>query len=196
MPVGGATIPAMTAAPIYFEDAGALARWLRANADTASELIVGFMKAGTGAPGLTWPQAVDEALCVGWIDGVRHRVDAHRYRIRFTPRRPGSHWSAVNIAKVEALQAAGRMTPAGLAAFAQRTEARSRRASYERGEVVFSAGQLHTFRQVPAAWRYFEACPPGYRKQLTCWVVSAKQDATQARRLMQLIEACAAGRRL
>ena len=189
-------MPAMTAAPIYFEDAAALARWFRAHAATATDLVVGFVKVGAGVPGLTWPQAVDEALCVGWIDGVRHRVDAQRYRIRFTPRRPRSHWSAVNIARVEALTAAGRMAPAGLAAFARRTEARSKAASYEQGEVAFTADQIRAFKRMPAAWRYFEACPPGYRKRMTWWVVSAKRADTQARRLMQLIEACTTGRRL
>lgn len=186
----------MVTEPIYFEHAAALRRWFRAHAGTATELAVGFTKIGRGAPGLTWSDAVDEALCVGWIDGVRHRVDESRYRIRFTPRKPGSHWSAVNIAKVEALSAAARMTPAGLAAFAQRTQARSMKAAYEQGEVAFAAAQMRAFKRDKTAWRYFEACPPGYRKQMTWWVVSAKQAATQDRRLTRLIEACAMGRRL
>src|SRR5215467_6915161 len=112
--------------PTYFSSAAAFRRWLDGNATSAHELIVGFKKRHTGNPGLSWPEAVDEALCVGWVDGVRRRIDGERYQIRFTPRRRGSTWSAVNIARVAVLRQEGRMKPAGLAAFAHRAERKSR----------------------------------------------------------------------
>lgn len=184
----------MTTGPIYFKDAVELRQWFTRHAPTSSELVVGFMKTGSGAAGLSWSEAVDEALCVGWIDGVRHRVDDQRYRIRFTPRKPGSNWSAVNIRKAEALRTLGRMTSAGLQAYAARTEAKSRTASYEQQEVAFSSAELKQLEGHAVALRYFEATPPGYRKKITWWVVSAKQADTRSRRLASLIEACAEGR--
>ena len=187
----------MTDVPRYFETAAAFESWLEEHAASESELLVGFMKVGTGAPSLTWPEAVDEALCVGWIDGVRRCVDDERYSIRFTPRKTGSHWSVVNIARVEELQASGRMKPAGLAAFTRRTEANSRSASYEQA-VMPSLGQEDegTFKAHPAAWAYYEAAPASYRRRVTWWVISAKQAVTRQRRLLSLIEASAEGRRL
>src|SRR5688572_17013681 len=130
-PLGCTGAHAVTTEPTYFESSAALKRWFSKNATTARELVVGFMKVGSGAASVAWPEAVDEALCVGWIDGVRHRIDDRRYRIRFTPRKAGSNWSAVNIKRATGLAAEGRMKPAGLAAFAQRTEAKSKTASYE-----------------------------------------------------------------
>ena len=187
----------MSMEPRYFEDAAALRRWFAQHAATADELVVGFMKTATGAASVSWPEAVDEALCVGWIDGVRHRVDDARYRIRFAPRTADSNWSAVNIARVAALEAEGRMTAAGLAAFARRTEAKSRTASYEQAEpVAFGPAEIARFRAVPDAWAFFDALPAGYRKKLTWWVLGAKQQATRDRRLQQFIDACAAGQRL
>ena len=155
------------------------------------------MKTATAVASVSWPEAVDEALCVGWIDGVRHRVDEARYRIRFAPRAAHSNWSAVNIARVAALQAEGRMTAAGLAAFGRRSEAKSRTASYEQmAPVAFGAAEIARFKRAPEAWAFLEALPPGYRKKLTWWVLSAKQQATRDKRLQQFIEACAAGKRL
>jgi uncharacterized protein YdeI (YjbR/CyaY-like superfamily) len=187
----------MSAEPRYFKNPAALRRWYEEHAATAAELVVGFMKTGTGSASVTWPESVDEALCFGWIDGVRHRIDEQRYKIRFTPRKASSHWSDVNIKRVAQLQAEGRMTPAGLAAFARRTETRSRNASYEQEAMPeFSAAQLRIFQLGPAAWRYFETVPPGYRKRVVWWVISAKQLATQEKRLAQLIDACARHERL
>lgn len=187
----------MSSEPRFFENAAALRRWFAEHAATADELIVGFMKTTSGSASVTWPEAVDEALCVGWIDGVRHRIDDTCYRIRFTPRAPGSNWSAVNIARVAVLQSNGRMTPAGLSAFAQRTDAKSRTASYEQEVPAdFSADEVERFRQDAAAWAFHEALPPSYRKKLTWWIVSAKQASTRGKRLEQFIEACAQGRRL
>lgn len=181
----------------FFESAAAFGAWLEAHAATATELLVGYHKVGTGRPSLTWSESVDEALCVGWIDGVRRRIDEHAYSIRFTPRRPGSIWSAINTAKVEQLRAQGRMRPAGERAFAQRTVARSVVYAYEQDAPAgFSAAELRAFRRDKAAWRFFEATPPGYRKVVTHWVTGAKKAQTRASRLARLIEASAAGQRL
>jgi uncharacterized protein YdeI (YjbR/CyaY-like superfamily) len=185
------------AEPIYFADAGAFRVWLAENAATASEVAVGFVKRTGKSAGLTWPQAVDEDLCVGWIDGVRRRVDDWRYQIRFTPRKPGSTWSAVNIERLAALRAEGRVTAAGVAAFEQRTENKSRTYSYEQAEEPeFSPAESKAFRRDEVAWAYFEALPPSYRRKLTWWVVSAKQEATRAKRFASFVQACAEGRRL
>jgi uncharacterized protein YdeI (YjbR/CyaY-like superfamily) len=171
--------------------------WLDAHHDSAAELWVGFRKVGTGRPSITWPQAVDQALCYGWIDGLRKGIDAGSYRIRFTPRRPTSIWSAINVARVEALRAAGLMTPAGLAAYERRRADRTGVYSFERSEpAAFTAEQEAAFHADTKAWEYFRAQPPGYRKTATHWVVSAKRADTQARRLATLIADSAAGRRL
>lgn len=187
------------AEPVYFPSPEAFRAWLASHAATAPELIVGYHKLGTGLPSMTWPQSVDEALCVGWIDGVRKRVDELRYQIRFTPRRPTSIWSRINIDRVAVLTAEGRMTPAGLAAFEKRTERRSIVYSYEHeGEVALPAAMEQRFRREGAgtAWAWFEAQPPGWRRQTLRWVLSAKQAATQERRLAQLMAASAAGQRV
>lgn len=187
----------MSIEPTYFRNAAQLRRWFARNAGTADELIVGFMKSGSGQASITWPEAVDEALCVGWIDGVRHRIDDARYRIRFTPRKAGSNWSDVNIRRVAELEAQGRMTPAGREAFARRTESRSRTASYEQPATLeFTAADAKRFSAYPGAWQFYQSLPPGYRKKITWWVVSAKRQETRDKRLDQLIEACACGRRL
>ena len=182
---------------MFFATAAAFGDWLALNADERAELVVGFHKVGSGTPCMRWSESVDEALCVGWIDGVRKRIDDRSYQIRFTPRRPGSIWSAINIAKVAALDAAGRMQPAGLAAFAARTETRSVVYSYEQdGMPELEPAEVRVLKADEAAWRYFQACPPGYRKQITHWVVRARQPATRARRLAALVSACAIGKRL
>jgi uncharacterized protein YdeI (YjbR/CyaY-like superfamily) len=187
----------MSSEPTYFANADALRQWFKKHASNAMELHVGFMKISSGKSSVTWPESVDEALCVGWIDGVRHRVDAERYRIRLTPRRPGSHWSAINIARMAVLQAEGRVQPAGLAAFARRTEAKSRKAAYEQPSTPeFDTTDAKAFKRHRAAWKYYEALPGGYKKTITWWVVSAKQLATRKRRLSLLIAACAEGRRI
>jgi uncharacterized protein YdeI (YjbR/CyaY-like superfamily) len=179
--------------PLFFASPAAFREWLERHAERETELLVGFYKVGTGLPSLTWPESVDEALCFGWIDSIRRRLDERSYTIRFTPRREGSVWSAVNIARVEALTAQGRMRPAGLAAFARRSECRSRE---QDDSVALSDEELRTFKRNKAAWHYFEAAPPGYRRLVLRWLADAKQAATRARRLAQLIDACAAGERL
>ena len=155
------------------------------------------MKRATGVASITWPEAVDEALCVGWIDGVRHRIDDARYKIRFTPRRRGSHWSHVNIRRIAVLKAAGRLKAAGLAAFTSRNPSRSGRGSYEQKSAAkLSPQQARVFRRNPAAWKYYGEVPPGYQQLATWWITSAKKEETCAKRLAILIKACAEGRRL
>jgi len=181
--------------PIYFTSAEELRDWFDANHETAAELWVGYWKKAAGRPTITWAQAVDEALCVGWIDTTRYAVDEHRSRQRFTPRRKGSNWSAVNIANVERLTGEGRMRPAGLRAFKGRTEAKSGVYSYEnRHQARFTEDEEARFRANEPAWTWFQARPPSYRTGATWWVVSAKRDDTRARRLEELIEESSAGR--
>ncbi len=182
---------------MYFESPAAFRRWLDAHHDTAPEILVGFHKAHTGRPTLTWPESVDEALCVGWVDGVRRRVDDDRYTIRFTPRRQHSIWSLINIRRVAVLTAEGRMRPAGVRAFEARRADRSGVYSFERtAPAAFSAAQLETFKANRTAWQFFSAQPPGYRKVATHWVTSAKKDETRSRRLATVIADSAAGVRI
>jgi len=183
--------------PTYFASAADFRAWLAAHAASAGELLVGFHKVGSGRPSMTWPQAVDEALCVGWIDGVRRRIDDTAYSIRFTPRRRGSTWSAVNIARIAVLAAEGRLQPAGHAAFDARLAERSRVFAYEQPAMpVLAPDAEATFRADAAAWAFFNAQPAGYRQRELWRVVSAKRADTQARRLALLIAASAQGRRL
>ena len=155
------------------------------------------MKRATGVASVIWPEAVDEALCVGWIDGVRHRIDEDRYKIRFTPRRRGSHWSNVNIRRTGVLKAAGRVKAAGLVAFAERKPSRSGRGSYEQKSAAkLSPQQAKEFRRNPAAWKYYRVVPPGYRQLVTWWITNAKREETCAKRLTILIKACSERRRL
>ena len=186
----------MTDTPHFFATPDEWRRWLEANHDRATELWVGFHKKGSGRPSITWPESVDRALCFGWIDGVRKRIDDASYKIRFTPRKKGSIWSSVNIGRVDALTKAGLMHPTGLAAFAARTSDRSNVYAYEqrREDAAFDATQEARFRAHADAWAFFQSRPASYRRTATWWVVSAKQAATRERRLATLIEDSAAGR--
>ena len=180
-----------------FDTPAAFREWLDANADRAAALIVVFRKRGTESPGITWPESVDEALCHGWVDGVRKRIDDVRYQIRFTPRKPQSTWSAVNIARIAVLEAEGRMRPAGRAAFARRTAERSVVYAYEQRDAsALRADEEASWRANAAAWAFFERQPPGYRKRALWHVASAKRDDTRAKRLAALVDACAHGERL
>jgi uncharacterized protein YdeI (YjbR/CyaY-like superfamily) len=174
--------------PTFFRTPAAFREWLEEHHAEAAELWVGFFKKASGTPSITWPESVDEALCFGWIDGVRRRIDDASYAIRFTPRRAGSVWSSVNIARAEALVAQGRMRAAGLEAFAARRENRAGIYSYEqRGvELVEPYGRLLAGNE--AAWRHFHAQPPSYRKAISWWIVSARKEETRLRRLEKLIE--------
>ena len=183
--------------PVFFATPREFRAWLRSHHGSETELWVGFHKKDSGRPSITWPESVDEALCVGWIDGIRRRIDDDSYLIRFTPRKTGSTWSAVNIARVAELTAEGRMQPAGLAAFERRRPDRSGTYAYEQREAAeLSPDQLAEFRATPGAWEFFETQPPSYRRTAVWWVVSAKRPETRARRLAQLVVDSAAGRRL
>jgi uncharacterized protein YdeI (YjbR/CyaY-like superfamily) len=180
---------------IYFASPHELRDWFDANHETATELWLGYYRKATGRPTVTWSEAVDEALCVGWIDSVRYRIDDERSAQRFTPRRMGSIWSAINVAKVAELTAQGRMRPAGIAAFEARDPARTAIYSYEREAAAFTADEEARFRAEPAAWADWERRPPGYRRTATHWVTSAKRPETRAKRLAALIEGHAAGQK-
>ena len=167
--------------PIFFETPAELRDWFDANHETASRAVARPYKKATGQARRAWSEAVDEALCVGWIDSVRYSLDAERSAQRFTPRRKGSNWSAINIAKVAELTAQGRMRPAGLAAFEARTEARSGVYSYEQRHAGDARARGRgAFRANEAAWEWFGKRPPSYRKAATYWVVSAKRPETRA----------------
>jgi uncharacterized protein YdeI (YjbR/CyaY-like superfamily) len=156
--------------------------------------VVGFHKKDSLLPSLTWQESVDEALCFGWIDGVRRRVDGARYTIRFTPRRPGSTWSAVNIARARELERLGRMHPAGLEAFRARSSDRSAIAAYEqRRAAALSPAQEARLRADSSAWAFWSAQPPSYRRLSSHWVASAKQEQTRQKRLAILLSCCALG---
>lgn len=183
--------------PTFFADARAFRTWLDLHAASAAELLVGFHKVGTGQPCMRWPESVDEALCVGWIDGRRQRIDDNTYSIRFTPRKASSIWSVVNIAKMDKLRADGKMTAAGEAAFALRREEKSGIYAHERSDVPELAdAERARFERDAAAWDYFQAAPPGYRKTILHWITKAKREETRSKRLEQLMRACAAGERL
>jgi uncharacterized protein YdeI (YjbR/CyaY-like superfamily) len=181
------------AAPVFFESREQLREWLAANHETATELWVGHWKKGTGRPSLTWPELVDEALCVGWIDGIRKSVDADSYKQRITPRRKGSIWSAVNVKRMGELIAEGRVRPAGLRAFEARDPKRMNQYSNEQHVVAFAPEQEAQLRANEAAWANWQKLAPSYRRAATWWVVSAKQEATRQRRLAEVIERCAQG---
>jgi uncharacterized protein YdeI (YjbR/CyaY-like superfamily) len=183
--------------PTFFATPADFRQWLQEHHHTERELLMGFYKKGSGRPSITWPESVVEALCFGWIDGVRRSVDDESYTIRFTPRKRGSIWSAVNMRLVEELIRDGRMQPAGLAAWQARDPAKSAIYSFEQKEAARLAPEMEArFRENAQAWKFWEAQPPGYRKTATHYVVSAKREDTRARRLQTLIDDSAAGLRI
>jgi uncharacterized protein YdeI (YjbR/CyaY-like superfamily) len=182
--------------PLFFADPASFRSWLSRNHRTAKELWVGFHKKSSGKASITWPESVDEALCFGWIDGIRRSLDTESYVIRFTPRRPKSIWSAVNIGKASRLRKLGHMRAAGRRAFEQRDTQRSKRYSFERDHVDLSASQKKAFRLHPRGWNFFQSQPPGYRRTAIWWVLSAKRETTRNRRLVVLINDSAAGVRI
>ncbi|WP_221583395.1 YdeI family protein [Microbacterium sp. G2-8] len=179
---------------LFFCDAAEFRAWLEQNHDTATELWMGLRLAHVPERGLTWADAVVEALCFGWIDSVSQKIDADSRRQRWTPRTPRSTWSRVNIAHVERLTAEGRMHPAGLAAFERRSEARSGTYSHENPEAELSPELQALVDAAPAAVAFLEAATPGYRKAVRHWIMSAKQPATRERRTRQLVEDSEGGR--
>ncbi len=180
----------------FFRDENAFRSWLQNNHVTAIEIVVGFRKKESGKPSITYPEARDQALCFGWIDGVRRSLDNVSYTVRFTPRKPRSIWSNVNIARVEALRKAGQMTPAGETAFASRDEKRSGIYAFENRSKTFEPVQLKQFQSNKRAWDFFQSQAPWYRRTATYYVISAKKQETRQKRLAQLIADSAAGLRI
>lgn len=182
--------------PTFFATPADFRRWLKKNHASVTELWVGFHKKGTGKPSITWPESVDQALCFGWIDGLRKSFTAESYMIRFTPRKPTSIWSAVNIKRAQELTRLGLMQPAGTKAFGRRNAEKSIRYSFEQAHVKLNPAYEKQFRTNQRAWEFFQSQPPGYRKVSTWWVLSAKQEITRQRRLAALISDSEAGRRI
>ena len=181
--------------PTYFPTEADFRAWLKTNHESAPELLVGFWKISTGKPSIDWPQARDQALCFGWIDGVRKSLGDDAYTIRFTPRRKGSIWSKVNVDRFTALKADGQMTAAGERAY-EENKHKSGLYSYEKPLASLEAAETRQLRKNKAGWKYWEGQPPGYRKVVLNWITTAKRPETRAKRLAILIEDCAAGRRI
>lgn len=186
----------MNSAPKHFRTAAAFRTWLERHHGTATELTLLFYNKPSGRGGITYQEALDEALCFGWIDGIVHTMDAISHTRRFTPRRTGSIWSRINVAHVARLSRAGRMAAAGMAAFAARRVEKTGIYSFEQRPQDLPPELAAIFQRHAAAWTFWSAQPPGYRRTLTWWVVSAKQPATRRRRLDRLIQASAEGRRV
>jgi len=173
--------------PIFFPKQSDFRKWLEKNHEKEKELLVGFYKKDSGRPSITWPESVDEALCFGWIDGIRRSIDEISYSIRFTPRNPKSNWSAINIKKVENLSKLGLMKPAGIAAFEKLDQNKSKIYSFEQRDIKFDKKFETIFKQNRTAWKYFSSQVPSYQKLVIRWVMSAKQEVTRLRRLNILI---------
>lgn len=182
--------------PTFFSSPAIFRKWLNANYAKSTELWVGFYKKGSGKPSIIWPESVDEALCFGWIDGIRKSIDAESYMIRFTPRKPSSTWSAVNIRNVEKLIKEKRMRPPGLKAYAARKENRSGIYSYEQRSVDLVEPYAAQFQQHKSAWEFYQAQPPGYRKLMNWRILSGKREETRQKRLKELIEYSARKQRM
>jgi uncharacterized protein YdeI (YjbR/CyaY-like superfamily) len=182
--------------PVFFASAADWRDWLAQHHESHDECLVGLIKATTGDANMSWSESVDVALCFGWIDGVRRRIDDRTYSIRFTPRKPGSIWSAINVAKIARLRAAGELTEAGERAFAMRSEAKTAIYAYERDAADFSEAETKQFRANRAAWSFFSEQAAWYRRNATHWVVRAKREDTRARRFAQLLADSGEGRRL
>jgi uncharacterized protein YdeI (YjbR/CyaY-like superfamily) len=171
----------------FFSNQSAFRKWFEKNHDKEKELVVGFYKVSTGKPSITWSQAVDEALCFGWIDGIRKSIDHESYCIRFTQRKPKSIWSAINIKKVEELTRLGAMHPAGLIAYSKRQENKSGIYSYEKEAATLSNNFLKKFKANKEAWKFFQSMAPSYQRTAIHWVMDAKQEVTKVKRLDELI---------
>jgi uncharacterized protein YdeI (YjbR/CyaY-like superfamily) len=182
--------------PRYFRSAAEFRAWLDAKGATARELWVGFYKKESGKGGLTYKEAVDEALCFGWIDGVKKRVDEESYTHRFTPRTATSIWSAVNLKRMKELLASGRVAAAGRDVYERRDPARTHRYSYEKAPTAFEGALARRFEANKPAWTFFQAQPAGYRKIVTQWVTGAIKEETRLRRLEILIKDSAEGKRI
>lgn len=182
--------------PTHFATADEFRAWLAKNHDRVAVLWVGYWKKATGRPSITWSESVAQALCWGWIDGLRRSIDDERYAIRFTPRNPDSTWSAKNLATYAELEARGLIQPPGRAVFERRDPEKTNDYSFERQRAEFSDEYRRRFQADEAAWSFFQSQPPGYRKTATLWVMSAKRQDTRDRRLATLMEDSAAGLRI
>jgi uncharacterized protein YdeI (YjbR/CyaY-like superfamily) len=185
-----------SAQPTYFPTQATFRKWLQKNHEKAAELLVGFYKVGSGKQSMTWSESVDEALCFGWIDGIRKSIDEESYSIRFTPRKPKSIWSAINIKKIEELSKQGLMHSAGLAAFSRREENKSRIYSYEKEIATLSDDFLKIFKLNSKAWKYFQSLAPSYKNHAIHWIMTAKQETTKIKRLQELIRDSEAERKI
>jgi uncharacterized protein YdeI (YjbR/CyaY-like superfamily) len=172
---------------MFFASPERFRTWLEKHHRTKRELLVGFHKKDSGLPSISWPESVDEALCYGWIDGVRKSLNATSYTIRFSPRRPGSIWSAINVRRAKAMIKEGRMTPAGKAAFEKRKANKVGIYSYEQRPIELEPRYRDLLRRNAAAWKFYQSQPPSYHKAVTWWILSAAREETRAKRLQQLI---------
>jgi uncharacterized protein YdeI (YjbR/CyaY-like superfamily) len=182
--------------PKFFKTPADFRKWLHAYHDKEPEVLVGFYKRDSGKPSITWPESVDQALCYGWIDGIRKRVDEISYTIRFTPRRTGSNWSTVNVKRAQELVTEGSMHAAGLKAFEARREDKAGVYAYENRSENLPEPYEKVLKKNKAAWEFFKTQAPYYRKVMFWWIVSAKKEETRLKRLEQLVEKCARGERL
>lgn len=181
--------------PLFFPTSADLRKWLEANHKTCNEQWIGYYKKHTGKASITWPESVDQALCFGWIDGLRKKIDEESYMIRFTPRRKGSHWSTVNLKRIAILIAEKQVTPNGLEVY-QRDKANRSNASYEQETVALSKSYEATLKANSSAWTFFESMPPSLKKPSVWWVMSAKREETRQKRLQVLIDCSAAGEKI
>ena len=185
--------PAAREDHVFFPTPAQFRAWFAEHHNKRDELWVGYYKKATGLPSITWPESVDEALCFGWIDGIRKSVDEKSYKVRFTPRRPGSHWSARNLGRMKHLITEGLVTDPGMAAYRKRNPAREKQAAHEQKNIALPPEYEGQLRVNADAWDYFQQARPSYRKQVTWWVISAKREETRLRRLRILIESSAKG---
>ena len=183
--------------PRFFATPEKFRAWLAKNHAKAAELLVGFHKKGSGKASIDWPQSVDEALCFGWIDGIRRNIDADSYSIRFTPRRARSVWSSINIRRVKVMKKEGRMSEAGLAAYQRRSQDRSAIYAYEqRASAKLTPAEMRLFKADAGAWKYFSALAPSYRHKVLYWITSSRKPETREKRLARVIAASVAGKKL
>lgn len=180
--------------PTFFKSGAEFGAWLDEHGETAPELFLGFYKTKSAKKGITYKEAIEEALCAGWVDGIVRTLDADSFMLRFSPRQPKSIWSAVNIARALELQRLGRMKPAGLAAFAKRDEKKARAYSYENRPKQLDAASEKQLKASPKAWEFFVAQRPSYQRTIAFWIMDAVKPETRAKRLQTLIADCEAGR--
>lgn len=182
--------------PVFFKNPNELRKWFEANHKSIKSVWVGFYKKDTGIESITWPESVDQALCFGWIDGIRKKVDEKSYKIRFTPRNPKSHWSAINLEKIKELKKSGRMKPEGLKIYKLRNKENQRKASYESNPKALSPELKDMLKGNVKAYTYFKSMAPSYQRITIHWIMSAKQEATRHKRLNILIESSLEGKKV